>query len=475
MEPVLFVVLSTAVGTIVGVACAAIMMRRGRAPVAETKVSPQNLAAVVAAPAVTIDDVRKLLAERDQTLQQCRDDLEKKHQQLEAANAAAESAVSGRAEYEQRIQDLTGHISELNGRLLAFAAKEDEGSAVIEQTGRQVIALTSQLDSEKRQNYELTEQIARLSSELGRYKSTGAEAVTQLEANLQVEKQQTRELSEEIARLNSELTGYRLVGSEATAQLREEVEVEKRHNQELAEQVAVLTIDLGQARQYGADADSYRSSLETELGVSRLAIAQLTDRVGELSGDREAEDRQRRELAEQVARLTSELASTRVAASNAIAQYEEQLDQDRKHLLELNAQATALTAELTQARQSAAAADGYRSSLETELVTCKLKIQELTEQVEGLTREKADFEVRLQEERQSAARGIELLTLAQSTLSGAFQRLNEEKQRLAAAAVLPTSPAPGLPKKEPETVRIESRVVEDPAAEPAETSMVVGA
>ena len=74
MEPVVLVFLSTAVGTVVGVACAALMMqRRNRPSAAEGKLSSQNLASVasvVAAPTVTIDDVRKLLAERDSTLQQ---------------------------------------------------------------------------------------------------------------------------------------------------------------------------------------------------------------------------------------------------------------------------------------------------------------------------------------------------------------------------------------------------------------------
>src|SRR5579871_1129297 len=200
MESILLVVLSTCVGTIVGVVVAGMMMRRNRVPAAEAKVSPQNLAAVVATPSVTIDDVRKLLAERDQTLQQCRDDLEKKQQELLAAAAAADSAVAMHAEAEQRIHDLNGHITALNDRLLAIAAQEDAQ----EHAGSDVTELATQLDAEKRQNYELSEQIARLSSELSRYKSAGAEAVTQLEASLQTEKQQGRELAEEIARLNSE-------------------------------------------------------------------------------------------------------------------------------------------------------------------------------------------------------------------------------------------------------------------------------
>ena len=82
--------------------------------------------------------------------------------------------------------------------------------------------------------------------------------------------------------------------------------------------------------------------------------------------------------------------------------------------------------------------------------------------------------MRLQEERQSAARGIELLALAQNTLSGAFQRLNEEKQRLEGA----TSRGPVRVAKAAEA-EPDSPLVESPMAvlipEAAETSLAVSA
>ena len=49
-------------------------------------------------------------------------------------------------------------------------------------------------------------------------------------------------------------------------------------------------------------------------------------------------------------------------------------------------------------------------------------------------RDRSDFEVRLREERQSAARGLELLTLVQSTLSGAFNKAREDAQNQEAPA-----------------------------------------
>jgi chromosome segregation ATPase len=434
MEPVVLVFLSTAVGTIVGVACAFLLMqRRNRGPAGEGAdgKSPQNLASVVAAPTVTIDDVRKLLAERDQTLQQCRDDLEKKHQQLEAATVAAESAAALRAQAEQRSSELAIQVSAFSDQIKELAAKTQEGGIATEEAGRQTAALESQLDLEKAQNRESAEQIAHLSDELAQYKSAGAGAVTSLEGQLDAEKLQIQELTEQVARLNNELTGYRVVGVEAVTSLEEQLDSEKKQSVELAEQVAVLTIDLNQARQYCTDADGYRSSLETELGVGRLRIAQLTDQVAELNRELEAqldsEQQQSRGLTEQIVHLSTELTEYRAASADAVAQLEEQLDLEQKQGRALAEQVAALATDLGQAKQSSADGDSYRSSLEAELGVGRLRIMQLTDQIAELNRERAGFEVRLREERQSAARGIELLSLVQSTLSGAVHRLKEEQ------------------------------------------------
>src|SRR5947208_2582918 len=134
MEPVL-VFLSTAVGIVVGVVCAVLMMRK-RLPADggnAGRLSPQNLASVVAAPTVTIDDVRKLLAERDQTLQQCRDDLEKKQQQLDAAMAAAESAVALRSQADQHVTELTIQIGALNDQVRELSARASQGGTTAEE------------------------------------------------------------------------------------------------------------------------------------------------------------------------------------------------------------------------------------------------------------------------------------------------------------------------------------------------------
>jgi chromosome segregation ATPase len=477
MEPVVLVFLSTAVGTVVGVACAALMMqRRTRVPAGEGGAAgkgSQNLASVVAAPTVTIEDVRKLLAERDETLQQCRDDLEKKQQELEVATAAAESAAALRAEAVQRSNELTVQVGTLTDQMKEVAAKTKEGGVATEEAGRQVGALESQLDLEKVQNLEAVEQIACLSSELTRYKSAGAEAVTQIEAQLDSEKQQNQELTAQIASLSNELTGYRVAGAEAVTSIEAQLELEKKQSQELADQVAILTIDLNQARQYGTDADGYRSSLETELGVGRLRIAQLTDQVVELNRELEAqlelEQQQSRGLTEQIACLSSELTEYRAASADAVAQLEGQLDLEQKQSRELADQVGALTIDMAQAKLFGAEADSYRSALEAELGVGRLRIMQLTDQIAELNRDRSEFEVRLREERQSAARGIELLSLVQSTLSGAVHRLKEEQQLDGAAASAMVATAEPV-----ETAPAEPHM-EDLLSEPAEASVAVSA
>ena len=155
-----------------------------------------------------------------------------------------------------------------------------------------------------------------------------------------------------------------------------------------------------------------------------------------------------------------------------MAQLETQLESEKQQSQELAGQVAALTVDLTQAKQYGADADDYRSSLEKELAASRLSAQQLTDQVAELSRERAEFEVRLREERQSAARGMELLSLVQSTLSGAFHRPNEEKpqvdgleQRELAAVAMPDAAAASP---------VEQRV-EDEVVEPVEAPMAVGA
>jgi len=136
-----------------------------------------------------------------------------------------------------------------------------------------------------------------------------------------------------------------------------------------------------------------------------------------------------------------------------------------------------LRVDLEQARQFGSDAETYRSTLEAELGVNRLKIMQLADQVAELNRERSQFEVKLREERQSAARGIELLTLAQSTLS-ALTRMQEENQ---AAHVEEAPAAAAAPVAKPVHVEVEqSPIVESkheevPVASHAEESVAVSA
>src|SRR3954468_23542521 len=102
MELLPVALLAATIGIGVGVFFGFLLSKKNRASVVESgaaaKAASQNLVQMVAAPTVTIEDLRKLLNDRDETLQQSRDDLQKKHIQMEAANAAAENAAALRME-----------------------------------------------------------------------------------------------------------------------------------------------------------------------------------------------------------------------------------------------------------------------------------------------------------------------------------------------------------------------------------------
>jgi len=380
MELLPVVLLSATIGIGVGVLFGFMMSKKNRASAVDSgaaaKAASQNLAQVVAAPTVTIEDLRKLLNDRDETLQQSRDDLQKKHIQMEAANAAAENAATLRMEAEQRNAELAAQANAFSEQVRELSSKTTDYSAVVEEANRRVGAIEVQLEMEKKQSLELSEQISRLTSELTAAKASGSDGQAEFEAQLAVERKQSAELAEQIARLTSDLTGSRVAGADAVAQVEVLLEAERKHVQELTEQVGVLRVDLEQARQFGSDAETYRSTLEAELGVNRLKIMQLADQVAELN------------------------------------------------------------------------------------------------------RERSQFEVKLREERQSAARGIELLTLAQSTLS-ALTRMQEENQaahveEAPAAAASPVAAKPVHAELEQSPI-VEPKHEEVPVASHAEESVAVSA
>ena len=236
----------------------------------------------------TVEDLRKVLTERDQTLLQSRDDLEKKQQQLDAATAEVVREAGLRSAAEQRSAELAAQAAALAEEMKAIEAKAREDRQAAEEAGLQVSPLEMQLASEKRQSQELTEQIAKLTAELAERQRSTAEAGgirSALEAELGSCRENIQQLTAQLGEFGQE-----------RSELETQIANEQRQSQQLAEHIAQLTAELDERRRSNAQTDGYRSSLEAELGSYRDTIQQLTAQLGEA----------RRERSEFVARLGME-------------------------------------------------------------------------------------------------------------------------------------------------------------------------
>src|ERR1017187_1281439 len=110
--------------------------------------------------------------------------------------------------------------------------------------------------------------------------------------------------------------------------------------------------------------------------------------------------RQIQELTEQVTRLAAEAAE--------LKQRSDEAEKER----------TVLEADLKQRSDEA---EKLRTTLEADLTSERQRLHVLTEQVSELQSERSAQDVRMQEERESAAKGMELLVMAQQNLSRVIQ------------------------------------------------------
>jgi chromosome segregation ATPase len=302
---VMLVVLSTAIGTIVGVTLGLLMInRRGRVtPTGAHLAALQNefagalpadpAPAPAGSPSVNLEDLRKLVVDRDDALRQSYDDLQRVQQECEQAKATAHQESLQRMAAEQRVQELSAQLAEL----------------------------------------------------------------TQQTTEWQTRSKEHEDLGSRIASLTSELSATQ------------------------------------QARQ--AQAETRAKELET--------------------------------LNAQISSLTAELSAAQQSR-------QAQAETRAKELETLNAQISSLTAELSAAQQSSEQNGSYRSSLEAQLTADRDYIRQLTAQIADLQREASSTETRLLEQRQLAAKGLELLTLAQDHFTGVFRNSYNGAEASVAAA-----------------------------------------
>ena len=174
-------------------------------------------------------------------------------------------------------------------------------------------------------------------------------------------------------------------------------------------------VDRDQAIQRNEQALKERQQ-QLDTAVAERAVAE--QRSQELSIQAEALAEQRNQLE---AKVREEKDQNVAIVNQQVASYEAQLDLDKRQVQELKEQVARLTAEAAEIKGCCEQEKLLRSSLETQLGAGMERIQELTTRIQELQRERSLFDLRLQEERQSAAKGMELLLMAQENLARVFK------------------------------------------------------
>lgn len=187
----------------------------------------------------------------------------------------------------------------------------------------------------------------------------------------------------------------------------------------------------------GAELDLTRGKLRsTEFSLASANASlenmrkQLEERDAQFSAAeekaRELETTLRRQVAEQEGKINDEAKAVAETASRQIAVFEARVDADDRQIVELSGQVARLTSELDLLREHFTEESTGRNSLEQQLSMEHENSRRLASRVAELEAERSHFDLTLQEERQSAARGIELLLMAQENLARVFKPLSPE-------------------------------------------------
>lgn len=101
----------------------------------------------------------------------------------------------------------------------------------------------------------------------------------------------------------------------------------------------------------------------------------------------------------------------------------EQQEAQKRQILALTEQVSGLLAESAALSRFREQESLHRTTLEAQLMGAHQKVEKLEERIGELERERSQFDTKLQEERQSAARGMELLVMAQENFSRVLKQV----------------------------------------------------
>jgi chromosome segregation ATPase len=134
----------------------------------------------------------------------------------------------------------------------------------------------------------------------------------------------------------------------------------------------------------------------------------------------------RRQLTEHESKVQDATKVVAETASRQIKSYESQIDADDRQIKELTGQVGRLATELSQYRSDLDLETQGRSTLETQLSAEHEHSRRLACRIAELESERSHFDITMQEERASAAKGIELLLMAQENLKRVFRHMQPE-------------------------------------------------
>jgi len=271
MELVIIVLCSMSgalVGTAVGIL---LMFKRIRQPsteaeLAKVKARLQVAEAAVIARTADLENLRKQLAERDLVIQRGSETVREIQQHLDVA-------VVERAAAEQSARELTVQVEGFNAQRAQLEAQVKEAKDQANQmVNEQVTSYEAELDGERRQVRELTDQLARLNAEAAEVKNAGEQEKmnrSALEADLATEQERNRELADQVARLAAEIKNAGEQEKVNRSALETDLATERERNRELTAQVQELQ---NERSQFGRRLEEERQSAAK--GMELLLMAQ---------------------------------------------------------------------------------------------------------------------------------------------------------------------------------------------------------
>ena len=249
----LLVFLSTAVGTVVGVGAAILMMnRRNRTPAvgdAAVRTQLQNTEWALASAARDVEDLRNQLVERDRL----RDELERAQQKLAATVGDQERQTAERAAAETRAAELGEEVAALRAKL-----ETGDGSA------ERVRELESALAAAQRGAAEISAQVA----------AENERRSAELDAALAAVQQRAAALSDELSALDSARGAAEQRANDAAAEV-----------SSLRERVEQLTAEANAAGVRLGESDRRIACLEGEVEKLEAAVSAERERYGRAASE----------------------------------------------------------------------------------------------------------------------------------------------------------------------------------------------